>query len=248
VALGVAAVLMVGTGVMWLGIRTTYRKEIRSEVLGDSRAARLERLGVLSEDWVRRNAENRLSAVDAFVDRLWAIHYPALAMQRVPAAIPHEEGAILWTAIEHILTPRVFFPDKDDTGSDSDMVRKYAGVWVAGDAEATSIAFGYAGEAYVDFGLPWMFVPVFVYGLFMGIAYRWWLRTIRNRELAVALVTTVFWLSLYLFERSWIKTLGLTGTLMIYLGGVVIFLDRYVLARRHPREKRRFRWVAVREP
>jgi hypothetical protein len=47
------------------------------------------------------------------------------------------------------------------------------------------------------------------------------------RELAVGFVSVVFWLSLYLFERSWIKTFGLTLTLTIYLGTVVWLLDRH---------------------
>jgi len=33
-------------------------------------------------------------------------------------------------------------------------------------------------------------------------------------------VTVVFWLTLYLFERSWAKTLGSTITMMVYLGGL----------------------------
>ena len=94
-----------------------------------------------------------------------------------------------------------------------------------------SIAFGYAGESYVDFGPPWMFLPVFGYGFLMGLAYLWFLRTVRHQELAKALVSVVFWLSLYLFERSWSRTLGQAGTLMIYLGGAAILIDRVLLSR-----------------
>jgi hypothetical protein len=36
-------------------------------------------------------------------------------------------------------------------------------------------------------------------------------------------------MSLYLFERSWIKTLGLTVTMMVYLGGATILVDRVLL-------------------
>ena len=38
--------------------------------------------------------------------------------------------------------------------------------------------------------------------------------------------TVICWLSLYLFERSWSKTIGLGGTLMIYVGGLSFLLDR----------------------
>jgi hypothetical protein len=54
-------------------------------------------------------------------------------------------------------------------------------VWVAGPESGTSIAFGYAAESYVDFGIPWMFLPVAAYGALMGVAYRWTSGVIRNR-------------------------------------------------------------------
>ena len=39
----------------------------------------------------------------------------------------------------------------------------------------------------------------------------------------------MFWLCLYIFERSWVKTLGLTVTMMVYLGGLTLVLDRVLL-------------------
>jgi membrane-bound metal-dependent hydrolase YbcI (DUF457 family) len=109
-------------------------------------------------------------------------------------------------------------------------------VHVASTEENTSIAFGYAAESYIDFGLPWMFLPVLIYGLVMGAAYQGWLTVIRHRELAVSLVTVIFWLSLYVFERSWVKTMGLAITLMVYLGGCTYLIDQYLLTRRAQRE------------
>ena len=97
--------------------------------------------------------------------------------------------------------------------ADSEMVTQYSGVWVAGAKEGTNIAFGYAAESYVDFGVPLMFLPVFLYGFLIGMAYHWWLGAIRHRDLAVGLATVMFWLCLYIFERSWVKTLGLTVTI-----------------------------------
>ncbi|MEP6919459.1 MAG: hypothetical protein ABJC89_27705, partial [Acidobacteriota bacterium] len=166
-----------------------------------------------------------------FVDRMWPVYYPALAVARVPAVIPHTNGAILSSALRHVTMPRVFFPDKGELMSDSEMVRRYSGVMVAGAESGTSIAFGYAGESYLDFGLPWMFLPVFAFGLFMGLAYQIVARLIRHRELLVAYSTVTFWLGLYLFERSWAMTLGETVGLLVYVGGPVVLLDRFLLTR-----------------
>lgn len=226
--LGTALAGVLLTGILWLGIRTSYRKDFEIEAFASSRSARLERVVDLSRGWFSSGSQS-WENVDVFVDRIWAIYYPALAVARVPSVLPHEEGRILWGAVRHILTPRLFFPDKAPLISDSEMVRKYSGVWVAGADEGTSIAFGYVAESYIDFGLPWMFVPMVAFGALMGLAYRRLLRLIWYRELAVGLVTVVFWISLYLFERSWIKTIGLSVTLMIYMGGAMFLIDRLLL-------------------
>ncbi|GMR23479.1 MAG: hypothetical protein BMS9Abin37_1912 [Acidobacteriota bacterium] len=218
------------TGLTWIGIRTVYRSEIDAGELTDSRVERLGRVGELSSEWFGSDASAVVRDLDRLVERLWVIYYPALAVSRVPAVLPHENGAIMQAALQHIVTPRILFPDKGVVASDSEMVRKYSGVFVASTEEGTSIAFGYAAESYVDFGLPWMFVPSIVFGIVMGSAYRAVFRVIHHRELAVGLACVVFWLTLYLFERSWLKTLGLSGTLLIYIGGLVFVMDRMLLA------------------
>jgi len=164
--------------------------------------------------------------------RLCAIKYPGMALDRVPSSVPHTDGDLMWEAVTHLVTPRFLYPDKPELISDSELVRKYAGANVAGSESNTSIAFGYAAESYVDYGLPWMFVPAIVWGFLLGVALQFWQSVIRHRELAVAVTTVMFWLALYLFERSWAKTLGGTVTLMVYLGGLVYLIDQWLLMRR----------------
>ena len=142
--------------------------------------------------------------------------------------LPHTGGSITLGALQHILSPRVFFPTKAELQNDSEMVNKYSGVHVAGTGTGTTIAFGYAGESYIDFGLPGMFIPVFLYGMLAGLTYEVLSRSIRYDELRAGLLAVVFWLALYLFERSWVKTLGLFGTLVIYLGCPALLLDYYL--------------------
>jgi hypothetical protein len=106
------------------------------------------------------------------------------------------------------------------------MVRKYAGVNVAGEDQQTDIAFGYAAESYIDFGVPGMFVPVFIWAAFIGAAVSLVFREYHHRDMAISVATVIGWMSLYLFERSWAKTIGLGGTLLIYAGGLTYILDR----------------------
>ena len=51
----------------------------------------------------------------------------------------------------------------------------------------------------------------------------------RFTELFVAFGTVAFWLTVYLFERSWATMLGVSLGFMVYLGIPVVLLDRFLL-------------------
>ena len=228
VMIGTVSILLAATSVFWMAVRVDYREEFDDSLVNATRVERLERMQALA----RGMGTSYVEPLRALADRMWTIYYPALALERVPRTVPHTGGRIMADALFHLVTPRFLFPDKAVLKSDSDEVRLYAGKNVAGEESGTSIAFGYLAESYVDFGVPWMFIPVFIYAVFVGMAYETVLRAITYRELAIALTTVIFWLTLYLFERSWVKTLGLNLTLLAYLGGSAFILDRYLLGRR----------------
>jgi hypothetical protein len=227
IVLGTFGLMMFVVSVMWMGVRTEYRQEFDDETFARSKEAQVNRMATLSNGWWQ-DQHDVTNDTDRLIDRLWVVYYPALAVSRVPSVLPHTDGSIMWAALQHILSPRVFFPTKVELQNDSDMVRKYSGVWVAGTEGGTSIAFGYAAESYIDFGIPWMFIPSFLYGMLAGLTYETLSTRIRHDELRAGLLAVIFWLALYLFERSWVKTLGLFGTLVIYLGGPALMLDYYM--------------------
>ena len=230
ITIGIA---MAGTmGLAWMGIRSVYRSEyVEMDKFATSRSARVERVRDLSSSFFSGGASDIWAATDALVDRMWTVYYPALAIARVPKILPHTDGALFMAALTHVVTPRIFFPDKGELMSDSDMVRKYSGVAVAGRETNTSIAFGYAAESYIDFGVPLMFAPVLAFGVFVGFCYATFRQLIWHRELFVAFGTVAFWLSVYLFERSWGTSLGVTVGFMVYLGAPVVLVDRFLLVR-----------------
>jgi hypothetical protein len=214
-------------GVAWMGVRVEYRARFNTdERFNANRSVRIDLLKASITDWAGQSSSEMFRDIDSFVERMWTIYYPALAVSRVPSVLPHTNGKLMVESLQYVFMPRLFFPDKPDIKSDSEMVRKYSGVWVAGDDEQTDIAFGYAAESYVDFGVPMMFVPMFIWSVFIGFAIAIILRVFRHRDIAVSVSTVIAWLSLYLFERSWAKTIGLTGTLLIYAGGLCFLLDR----------------------
>jgi hypothetical protein len=219
-------------GLVWMGVRGQYRRDYdQLDQFAQSRSERINRIRDLAAAFVNTDSADMWNTADALVDRMWTIYYPALALERVPGSVAHTDGAILGAALRHIVTPRVFFPDKPELPSDSDSVRKYSNVHVAGRENNTSIAFGYSIESYIDFGVPMMFLPVFAFGLFIGAVYALFRTLIWHRELFVAFATVAFWLSVYLFERSWATMLGTTMSLLIYLGPPVVLLDRFLLVR-----------------
>ena len=219
-------VLMAVLGAAWIGVRVEYRRRFEvDDKFGNNRSARIDLLRASISDWAGQGRREMMQDIDRFVDRLWTIYYPALAISRVPSVLPHTNGQLMIETLQYVFEPRLFFPDKPDIKSDSEMVRKYSGVWVAGEDQSTDIAFGYVAESYVDFGIPMMFVPMFIWSTFVGVAIAGILRVFRHRDIAVSVSTVIAWLSLYLFERSWAKTIGLTGTLLIYAGGLSYLLD-----------------------
>lgn len=230
--IAVLALVITVSGLLWTGIKNTFRQEFNAGLSAESQDVRAERAAELASEWFSREVDDNTADMSAMVSRLWAVYYPSLAYSRVPADVPHEDGAIEWAAIQHILTPRLIFPEKEEMVSDSEKVRKYSGEQVAGEEQGVSIAFGYVGESYVDFGVPLMFLPPLIFAVLVGMAYQALIQLIKHREISIALVTLIFWLSLYLFERSWLVMLGLTGTLIFYVGGAAYLVDRALLMRR----------------
>jgi hypothetical protein len=226
------AIILGFSSLTWITVRGELRQEMDDEVVTATRAERFERARTVTTGVLTDKPDDYVNSMQTLIERIWAIHYPALALERVPLVVPYEDGQLMRDALVHLVTPRFLYPDKPDLPSDSELVRKYSGAYVAGAEENTSIAFGYAAESYVDFGVPLMFVPVLIWGFLLGAAYQMWLHLIRHRDLAVALVTVMFWMSLYMFERSWVKTLGGSVTMMVYLGGLTFLVDQWLVMRR----------------
>jgi len=226
VILGTLAVAMGGLGIAWVGVRNEYRFRFSTDArFAVNRSERFDALTSSISDFAQQDRRELLNGVDAFVERMWTVYYPALAVSRVPSVLPHTDGALMRDTLEFVFAPRLFFPNKPQVVSDSLLVRKYSNINVAGAEENTDIAFGYAAESYIDFGIPIMFVPMVIWATFIGFAYAIILRQYHHRDIAISVSMIICWMSLYLFERSWAKTIGLGGTMLIYVGGLTFILD-----------------------
>jgi len=156
------------------------------------------------------------------INRVSSIYYFACTLDRIPSEFPHEGGNLLKSSLTHIVTPRLFFPEKPGLRSDSWMVRTYAGVEVADEEQETNIALGYLVEDYIDFGIPDMFLPVFIMGIIVAILYRFIFKIAVNLIIANLLSASVFFFNFYLFEKANIKMFG--GFLADYIVCIVTLM------------------------
>ena len=227
VAVTVAVVSVSVLGLIWMGIRRDYRREYVEVDQFRHRAARVERASDLTSFLKGDPPRSGPPPIHCRSDVDGLLSGADRTRPQGPADKRHDSPR----CAVHIVTPRVFFPEKPELMSDSDKVRRYSGVRVAGRESNTSIAFGYSAEAYIDFGVPLMFLPVFAFGIFIGAMYALFRSLIWHRELFVAFGTVAFWLSAYLFERSWATMLGVSVGFMVYLGLPTLLLDRFLLVK-----------------
>jgi hypothetical protein len=129
-------------------------------------------LDIVSQDFNTENfSESFERGRDALIYRISYVEFFALALIQVPTFLPHENGHLLQDAIEHVLKPRILFPDKKVI-YDSDLTSKYTGINFAGRNEGASFSLGAVSEAYIDFGPVYMFLPIFIFGLLFGWMYK----------------------------------------------------------------------------
>lgn len=146
------------------------------------------------------------------------VGYFSHVLERVPTIIDHERGGLTLRAITHVVQPRFFFPHKPNLGGDSWLVRKYAGIHVADERQGTSVGLSYMAQFYIDFGILGMFVPLFLYGLFIGLIYQS-IRLAAPSPLFFQSTTMVIFLQHFMsYEGEIAKLLGgLTQTWLFFL-------------------------------
>jgi hypothetical protein len=169
-AMVAGAAFLVWVSLLWTAMKPEYRAWVsggsNQQVVTRSLGERLEWMS----NWL---ASDRLDTGDAFaklVGRLGYTTFYALAAQR------QEEGQIQqaperWkSAIVRALTPRALF-DKE-TIDDTAITTALTGLRFSRNA---SVSIGYVAEAHVDFGFPAMLLPIFLLGLTLGLAARYFL-------------------------------------------------------------------------
>ena len=179
---------------------------------------------IVQRDFSPENFKENFSiGLENLVYRVSYVEFLALTMKQVPTYLPHENGNLLINAVEHILKPRILFPDKKPI-YDSELTSKYTGVQFAGAEQGTSFSLGTVAESYVDFGKYYMFIPIFFFGLWIGWMYKYFIVNGYN----------IIWGMCYsapIFQFAWsfpVPTSKFFGWSITYFIGFW-FLNKYVI-------------------
>ncbi|MEP7165500.1 MAG: hypothetical protein ABI741_12445 [Ferruginibacter sp.] len=207
--------------VLWTASKTSYRSYLNQgqavqSVTVSKDAARKKLLELI----VKVDANTYSKAIEEVVNRVGYIQYFAAAVRVVPSRIPYADGRIYIGAISHFLVPRFINPDKEVL-DDSKHTNKYTGLGLSGKAQGTSFSLGSFADAYIDLGPILMFIPIFLFGLLIGLFFKY----LYKPNLWGLIFTGPLFLLINVFGSDTVKALGFV--LIYFL--VITILKRYLM-------------------
>jgi hypothetical protein len=215
-----SGVVLVVLLTIWTAIKPDYRADLNkdsgSQAVSISVDERFQSLaGLVSE----LDASEFSDAVFGTLLRIEYTSFLADVLHYVPDTHPHEKGALWGETIEHMMAPRMFFPEKPVLASDSERTMRYTGRFLASDSSGASISIGYVGESYIDFGIAGALAIAFALGMTYGLIAKHIFVLARRRDLALcASVFIVLFLPVQQFEISNIKLFPSVVTSWVVFG------------------------------
>ena len=223
----VAASVALALGVFWSAVKQDYRTYISQGAKEQVVLASAEdRFAFLIDRLLKFDGEEMRRGFYLLAVRWSYTDILAATMRNVPARVPFQDGALMGTAVMHVLQPRLLFPDKPGLASDTDMTVRYSGVRfdIGNNAANTSISLGWVGEFYVDYGFVGALVASFIFGLLLGRSVKVINSLVSLPAIVNGGLTLMLMMTVTSFEQNFLKMMGsFLMTLMI------IFLFRWFL-------------------
>lgn len=162
------ASLLVGMALLWNGgMKFIWRATFNEQTANISQTERIKNFFEIANASIDQFSFEK--AFDMNAGRLSSgSYYCSFVIERVPDVIPYEDGFMIGRAIRHILMPRFLFPEKENLGKDSWLVRKYAGQPAS---DTASIGLGFIPQFYIDFGVIGIILGCLFLGILIGILY-----------------------------------------------------------------------------
>jgi len=207
--------------VVWQHVKPEYRHfltngENTQSVKVDNGAALEKLLQLVGE----MDTAGYRDGVIRLLERTSYIDFFSASIAYVPKYHPYENGSLWLDALTRVFMPRFLFPNKAII-DDSQVTMKYTGLKLADASEGVSISLGYIGETYADVGLKLMLVPLFLFGLIIGLIYKHILTTTSNIIWRYGLILPLFF-QLNVYEQALIK----------FVGGIIAYFIVIVIIRK----------------
>ena len=213
-------VLLLLLATYWQSVKGGYRNYVNQGTQTQTvRVSLADRLNYHTNEFSKISDKGLEDGFDSLLSRLGYLRFFAGSIRTVPNAVPYQNGK-LWSEAIFTLIPRALFPDKPIL-DDSKRTNEFSGIKVAGADKGTSISIGYVGESYIDFGVPFMFAPIFALGCFWGWLYRFITNLGSIPLLGLAAATTILLNSAVFFESSNVKVLP-SGVILLLVYSMVL--------------------------
>jgi hypothetical protein len=188
---------------------TAVKQDFRHRVVGNSIEERLA--------WMKeKSLGNSINYGYALVLLFQRIGYTELYAEVIArddvGSLPRGIGYYYAAAVQHVLTPRILFPDKQAL-NDSKLTTALLGLKINSE---TSIGVGYVAEAHVDFGFPGLLLPMLVLGVMLGVSAKYFMTRSVPLIVREAFTTAALFLS-FSYASNIDKALGgfITGFLVM---------------------------------
>jgi len=215
IAATIVIVMLFYLGVKWTAIKGEYRgflnKGSNTQTVGVGKEAAFNKLLELSGS----NSDFDMAAA-SFFDRIQYTYHLAKTMDRVPALIPHENGANIGKILGFVLVPRFFNPNKPKLEA-SVKTSKYTGIGYLGASSGVSFSLGYFADCYIDFGYYGMMIPLLILGFIFGSTYFYFIKHSSNNFIFNYAVAGAIFMEFTAFEADGTYLMGrLFATLVTF--------------------------------
>jgi hypothetical protein len=163
--------------VLILSVKEEYRQQLwygRTPIAENRVVAFSSLLLNAASNPARLLSRDNMSAIFVRLNQGWIV---SRAMMWTPEMESFAKGKTIVNSFFGALVPRFLNPNKGEVGGRQDY-KRYTGLELWG---STSMELGYAGEMYINFGPKWGLVAIGIYGLILGLGFRWlYLRAVQQ--------------------------------------------------------------------
>lgn len=171
---GIFLIIMLFTlALYWTSIKPEFRSFLnQGEQSQNVLVSPLEALEKLIDLSVEVKVDDLSRSSFAMLTRFSEIDMFSAVLDHVPSVNAHVWGSLWGDSILRPFMPRILFPEKAII-DESALSREFTGLEMAGFEQGTQISMGYIAESYIDFSELFMWVPLFIFGFFIGRTHRW---------------------------------------------------------------------------